>query len=214
MVLKSFIFLFLITGCSGQIIHQKQSHVPILKITEIGPNKWTSLTKQNLEHLLKIYDLTPILFTKDITIQSMVVPRSHPVLTLNTRYAESPQELLALFIHEQFHWWVAQQGTELEKAISELKDIYPSIPVKGAARSEYSSYLHLIVCLLEFETLVFYLGEDDANKLITKYINLENLYPWIYGEVRDKRIELNQILNRNKLKPGFLQNPTKKPSFS
>jgi hypothetical protein len=33
----------------------------------------------------KKYDLNPYIFTTKIAIQSMVIPHSHPVLTLNTR---------------------------------------------------------------------------------------------------------------------------------
>ena len=45
--------------------------------------------RDQLRRLLRIiYDLHKWLFTRDVLIQSGVIPHSHPVLTLNTRYLD------------------------------------------------------------------------------------------------------------------------------
>src|SRR5689334_3245027 len=62
--------------------------------------------REQLRRLLRTYDLHRWLFTRDILIQSGVIPHSHPVLTLNTRYLVDDTAELATFVHEQLHWFL------------------------------------------------------------------------------------------------------------
>src|SRR5690242_10916965 len=62
--------------------------------------------RDQLRRLLRTYDLHKWLFTRDILIQSGVIPHSHPVLTLNTRYLVDDTAELATFVHEQLHWFL------------------------------------------------------------------------------------------------------------
>jgi hypothetical protein len=68
-----------------------------------------------------------------------------------------------MFIHEQLHWWLDQKTEELIKAKAELKILYPSLPDVGIAKDTESSYLHFIICSLEYELLIHYLGLKQAN---------------------------------------------------
>ena len=214
MKLLTILFFLFLSGCTSQKAATPAPNGPELKITEINPNKWTALTRQNLEHLLSIYDLTPVIFTYDIQIESRVIPHSHPVLTLNTRYAEKPHKLLSVFIHEQLHWWVEGKVNELTASISELRQLFPTLPTQGVAKSDYSTYLHLIVCFLEYESLVHYMGATSANIQLDELIHEEKIYPWIYTQVKNRKSEIGRIVEKNNLKPVFLQKPTKKPPFS
>src|ERR1044071_6136285 len=60
--------------------------------------------RDQLRRLLRTYDLHKWLFLRDILIQSGVIPHSHPVLTLNTRYLD--EDTAQPFVHEQLHWFL------------------------------------------------------------------------------------------------------------
>lgn len=195
--------VLLISSCST-----KRTQVPStelarkeIRITEINPNKWTAITRQNLEHLLQIYNISPLLFTHEIHIQSQVIPQSHPILTLNTRYAEDPHKLMSLLIHEQLHWWAAQNKEQFDKAIFDLKNLYPVLPKEGIAKDEHSTYLHLAICFLEYETMIHFIKKPKANKILKDYIQKEKIYPWIYSEVYLKYKLIEEIMKRYNLSP-------------
>lgn len=173
-------------------------HEDVIEITELNPNRLTALTKQNLFHLAKVYDLKPFLFTKKIQVQSYVVPHSHPVLTLNTRNAEKPNQLLSTWLHEEFHWWADEKKKETQAAIAELKIMYPKIEGKPGS---HSNYLHFIVCFLEYQSLKFYLGENEAQSVIRGLIVNDKIYPAIYKEILHKDEGIARILRKNKLIP-------------
>jgi hypothetical protein len=173
-------------------IKDKLAGEPLI-IHELNANRRTSFTKQNLEQLIKVYDLNPIFFTRIINIQTGVIPQSHPVLTLNTRYAEDPYKLLASFIHEQLHWWVESQSQATERAMLQLRKQYPN--------NDQATNLHLIICYLEYRLLVHYLGEEKATMLLDELINIDGTYPWIYTEVTQENSPVVKIVQENELLP-------------
>lgn len=177
--LRVFISLVTILGFAGALQAQAQ-----LKITLKNNNQAEQLAQEELERLLKTYDLSPYFFTKEIVIESRVVPHSHPVLTLNTRDVGRPLELLTTFLHEQIHrslsdWPERVQVTE--KAIEELKGVFPNVPVGRpyGAKNQNSTYLHLIVCWLELQALQSYIGGPAARRVLVS----ETHYRWIYATV-------------------------------
>lgn len=197
-ILPLFLFmLFFVFGCSSANPDQSLSE---LKITEINPNKWTALTKQNLHHLVQVYDLTPLLFTRNIQIQSQVIPTSHPVLTLNTRNAEHPKKLLSSFLHEQFHWWGGMNQENFKLAVKELKKIYPTAPATKGSGPD-STFVHLIICYLERQALAFYLGDKEAKEIITAIMKKDKIYPWIYYQVLNKDFAIKKVVQKYKLLP-------------
>jgi hypothetical protein len=183
--------------------NQLKKPLPQLQITEIEPNKWTALTKQNLLQLFQVYDLTPLLFTRVIQVQSRVIPHSHPVLTLNTRFAEEPKKLLATWLHEELHWWVTFKKEQTQMALKELRRIYLQVP--GANESlRHAEYLHLIVCYLEYKSLISYLGEKEAKKIIVDLIKKDRIYPWVYTQVLYKNYAVEKIVHKYGLIPPGL----------
>jgi hypothetical protein len=60
-----------------------------------------ALTEQQLRRLLREYAVWDWIFTYDIRIETRVIPHSHPTLTLNTRYLDDDDRLMATFVHEQ-----------------------------------------------------------------------------------------------------------------
>ena len=201
-VMKLWIFLYLIllSSCTTKPV-AKELPVTAFTMSEINPNKWTALTRQNLEHLMQVYDLVPLLFTMEIHIESQVKSHSHPILTLNTRYAESPKKLLSVFVHEQLHWWAEKNQAEMNKAIEEIKVLFPTLPTTGIAKDTQSTYLHLIICFLEYEAMIHYLQKKDANKILKDFIQKDNIYPWINTQVYLKYKPIEAIVKKHKLSP-------------
>jgi hypothetical protein len=173
----------------------------MMSITEVNPNKWTALTRQNLEHLVQIYHLKPIFFTNKIVIESKVTPHSYPVLTLNTRFAEQPNKLLSVFVHEQLHWWSNKKKVEMKKAMQELKKIFPVLPKEGISKDGHSPYLHLIICFLEHQTMTHYLQKKEANRILKDFIQKDKIYPWINTQVYLKYKKLDGIVKKFNLSP-------------
>ena len=154
-------------------------------------------TKELLMEFLKKYDLNPYLLTKTIIIKSRVLSHSHPVLTINTKHNDDPDRLLSVFIHEQIHWFAFERRNKTSLAIREFMEIYPEIPVGNleGARSEYSSYLHLIICYLELQALKRYLGKKRAYSIIETHDH----YKWIYNTVVKDEKKIENILSRYNL---------------
>lgn len=205
--MQKFILIFLaliLSGCSSQA-KPKRDIASELEITEVNPNQWTALTKKNMLDLHKKYDLEPYLYTNKINIQSRVIPHSHPVLTLNTRNAEFPDKILSTWLHEEFHWWTEMNGENIDKAINEFKILYPKLPTEGGARNEYSTYLHLAVCYLEYKSIIHFLGESKAKKLINEFITKDQIYTWIYAQILENTDSIDAIVRKNNLLPNGLE---------
>ncbi len=136
-----------------------------------------------IEGFVEKHDLSPYVFTPLIRIQSMVIPHSHPVLTLNTRQISDPDRYLGLFLHEQIHWFFAanERGPQLKNFILRMKSKYPKVPSHkdGGGFDEESTYLHFGVCYYELKALTKYLGEKRAKEIF----ETEDVYAWIRKEV-------------------------------
>ena len=200
MMIRTFILLLVLCSCATKPNDPIISGA-VIRITEVGPNKWTAITRQNLEHLMQVYDLAPLLYTLDIQIQSQVVPHSHPILTLNTRYAEQPNKLLSVFVHEQLHWWGEKNKAEMNKAIEEIKILFPNLPKEGIAKDANSTYLHLVICFLEYKTMIHFLKKKEANKILKDFIQKDKIYPWINTQVYLKYKSIDAIIKKHKLSP-------------
>lgn len=150
--------------------------------------------KEQLERIIKQYQnqINQWIYTTKIVIDENAIPFSHPVLTLNCNYPDNDLQQLANFLHEQFHWLEEQRSEQREGAISEFKSMFPDVPVKGGtgARSSYSTYLHLIVCDLEYQAMTKVVGEKNTREILSGWKH----YTWIYDKVlNDQRIrDINQ----------------------
>jgi hypothetical protein len=189
--------ILFLSSCSSMRPEEKK---PKLEVTEVNPNKWTAITKQNLLHLTQIYDLEPFFFTRKVNIQSRVIPRSHPVLTLNTRNAENPKKILATFLHEELHWWLGIKKENLNAAIKDLKKIFPKVPSENK-RGTYSTYLHLVVNYLELRALEHYLGTKEARLILRSAMLKDKIYPWGYSKVLNNTKILKRVIEKHQLFP-------------
>lgn len=155
-----------------------------------------SQTRDRLQKLLRQYDLSKWTFTRKVMIEDKVIPHSHPVLTLSTR--GDADALLATFVHEQIHWFLDENSERTDKAIAELRDLYPKVPVgpPDGARNEGSTYLHLIVNYLEYEAVRELLGEEKAREMLGG----KGYYKWIYKTVLTDASRIKEVLERNRLR--------------
>jgi hypothetical protein len=154
-------------------------------------------TKQQLENLLSKYNLDKYLFSKEVVIAWLAVSHSDPVITLGTNHLENDNELLSVFLHEELHVYLGLNKENTENAISQLKSIYPDVPneSKGGAKTEYSTYLHLIVCFLEYEELTKIIGMDEAIKTLLS----NSKYKWVYEKVIKDYESIKKIIENSKL---------------
>lgn len=148
-------------------------------------------TADQLRALLDDYDVGRWVWTDRVRIAAGEIPHSHPVLTLHTRALGNPHDQLSTWLHEQFHWWVVERSEAEEGAIAAFRELFPEVPVGGreGGRDEYSTWLHLIVCDLEYQAMASLVGEERARELLAA----TNHYTWIYDAVlNDPRVrEIN-----------------------
>jgi hypothetical protein len=157
-------------------------------------------TKNQLQKIVKQYDVSKWIFTKKVLIDRDVQPpHSHPILTLNTRYLKDDELLLSTFVHEQTHWFYEEHDEQTKKAIAELKTIFPKVPVgfPDGARDEESSYLHLLVCYSEYQADKELLGELKARQVIEFWSN--HHYMWIYKQVLSEERKIAALIRKHKL---------------
>jgi hypothetical protein len=79
-------------------------------------------TRDQLRRLLTTYDVSPWIYTRSVVIDERAIPFSHPVLTLHTRHQQDDDLLLSTFVHEQFHWFLAERREASEQAIAGVPD--------------------------------------------------------------------------------------------
>jgi hypothetical protein len=148
--------------------------------------------REQLERILTKWDLSRWLFTRTVQIQSRVIPHSHPVLTLNTQYVDDEDDTrqLATLLHEQLHWFLT--GDTPHAAIADLERLYPTVPesLPEGANGRRSTYLHLLVCLLEFDAVRELLGDESARKVLAGF----GYYTWVYREVLERPEPIRKIL--------------------
>jgi hypothetical protein len=153
--------------------------------------------RDQLRRLLHTHDVRKWLFTRDVLIQAGVLPHSHPVLTLNTRYLDDDTAQLATFVHEQIHWFLTDhlERVKTDAALTELRALYPTVPtaLPTGASSERSTYLHLIVCSLELQALTELLGEPSARQQLERWTH----YTWVYWTVLTDTERLGGVLRRH-----------------
>jgi hypothetical protein len=150
--------------------------------------------------LIEQHDLSKWWFTDKIIIdESVRSPFSHPVLTLKASMPNNDPAGLSQLLHEQIHWFEDSKKKEVENTISVLRKIYPAVPVgyPDGARSEFSTYLHLAVCLMELDALTEVLGKEKAETVIAT--NGKYFYKWIYKTVLEDQAKIRKVLKKHDL---------------
>lgn len=172
---------------------------PHLEISLESGSEPEEKAKSLIEDFAKKYDLSKYFFTTKVHIQSFVIPHSHPILTLNTRTIKEPDRYLALFIHEQIHWFFDLDG-RAEKTkifIEKMKKKFPKVPSQkeGGARDDESTYLHLGVCYYELDQLSKLIGKGKAEQVF----KTDEIYSWVRQQVLVNKDFIQTALNETGL---------------
>lgn len=156
-------------------------------------------TKNQLQRLLKSYDVSKWIFTKKVVVDRDAIPHSHPVLTLSVRHLKDDELLLSTFVHEQIHWFIENNRAQTENAVAELKTIFPKVPVgfPEGAQDEESSYIHFFVCYLEYQADKELFGELKARQIMEFWTS--DHYTWIYKQVLTEEQKIGRIVRKYKL---------------
>lgn len=189
--MRSLTFLLMI-----MVVNTAMAQSPDIEITTKSNSTYEQKVAKRVEGLLEEYDLSKWIFTRKVLVEDHVIPHSHPVLTLNTK-KQGNDGLLSTFIHEQLHWHFEEHKDAERAAIAELKTMYKDVPVGNGegARDEYSTYLHLMVCYLEYVGLMELVGKERAEAVITKM----NHYKWIYRQVLKDGEVISALIDKHQL---------------
>jgi hypothetical protein len=66
-------------------------------------------------------------FTDRVVLDDGSISHSHPVLTIGarTKAVRTDKGLLAVYVHEQIHWFLSGHPVRLRRALTDLKARYP-----------------------------------------------------------------------------------------
>ncbi|MEP6904016.1 MAG: hypothetical protein ABJA66_20000 [Actinomycetota bacterium] len=194
LLLSSIMSLFL-TGfvCS-------QNKVALIEISiKHNEDRNELLTKNQLQRLIKLYDVSKWIFTKKVMIDREAIPHSHPILTLHTRHLKDDELLLSTFVHEQMHWFFVQKNKETFEAVKDLKELFPKVPIGfPGGGDEESTYTHLLVCYSEYQADKELFGELKARQIMEFWST--DHYTWIYQQVLGKEREIGSVIRKYNLK--------------
>ena len=149
-----------------------------------------------VQRLIDEHDISDWMFTDRIVVdRDTRIPHSHPVLTLNINYRDDDNDILGDVIHEQMHWFLLADQSALGAAIREMRERYPNSPdgPPAGARDLDSTFLHLVVCSLEYLALEHKIGRAATEKQILS----KPYYTWVFKTVVDDREFLREILLGN-----------------
>jgi hypothetical protein len=193
--------VFLATAPLGAVpwSYHQAAQPPSVRIDLAHNTEREQKTKEALEQVLATYNLSKYTFTRRVVIQEGAVNHAMPVLTLNVRFALSPDDLLSSYIHEQLHWHTqGGRSPQQQGAVAELRRLYPRAPVglpEGAERA-FSTYGHLVVCYLEMVAGRELLGPERARAVIAR----KDHYTWIYATVVRDEGRIAAVVDRHGLR--------------
>ena len=189
-----------VTSFAGQ--SKPPADAPVV-IKTFGGKPEELAIKMRLEALLEKYDLEPYLYTKEVNIQQGTIPHSHPVLTLSTDFKNSDTYLLSVFLHEQMHWYSLAKEYDVEALGNTLFEMYPEVPVDlpEGGGSRMGTYLHILVCYLEYHALSKVIGEEKALEHM-QFMTTQH-YTWIFKTIIKDRDKLKTLYDKYGLLDDF-----------
>jgi len=185
-----------LAGPTGVVAQRHEEPRIVIRLEHGTPRE--QLAKATLEAVLASVSPVRYTFTHEIVIAGGAINHAFPVLTLNVLFAESGDDLLSTFVHEQLHWYLRDHDAQQRAAVADLRRIYPVVPVglpKGAD-SEYSTYGHLVDCYLELEADRQLLGPDRALAVVRR----KPWYTWIYSTVLSDERTIAAVVDRHRLR--------------
>jgi hypothetical protein len=161
--------------------------------------------QSRLRALLSDHPLDPWTFTETVRIAEGEMPHSHPVLTMNTAYANDPVMALSEFLHEQLHWFEEAHAGPRDRFIAATQLAYPKVPAARpeGAGGESSTRLHLLVCHLEHQALASLIGRGPAR--VAMHRLSRHHYNWVYRTILRDETLLADLVRAHGLLPAALR---------
>ncbi|NMO20659.1 hypothetical protein HPC49_12335 [Pyxidicoccus fallax] len=201
--MRSLLMLFMVIGlgCRSAPPARRTAAIDIALVHDSVPEQQT---REQLRRLLEQFDVSPWLYTRTIQIDERAIPHSHPVLTLHTRHLAQDMQLLSTFVHEEMHWFLDERAEATQRAMAELRELYPTLPVgfPDGARDLESSYLHVLVNALEYAAMQRVAGRDTATRVLDFWVN--DHYRALYRIVLKDEARIRELLVRHGLVPEGL----------
>jgi hypothetical protein len=129
--------------------------------------------------VLAEHDLRCWMFTDLVTIDENLRfgGVSHPLTLSAALLLRRPAMALTVFLHEQLHW---MEGPGTEALAVEFSQRWPDPPPRPAGGTDArSTWTHLSVCALEYQSLAQILGVAAAEAELRQHHG----YSWIYEQI-------------------------------
>ena len=157
--------------------------------------------KEQMERLARQYDLKKFTVTRDIMIERGAMNHSYPLLTLNLRFLDNDDLAISAYVHEQGHWVLMERHRNDNRSLfDDLQRTFPNMEVQTPAGDGElrSSYLHIAVCMLEWQAMEDLVGPARARKAIEW--KRGDHYKAIYSTVLTQREQVENVLSRYAVK--------------
>lgn len=131
-----------------------------------------------LRAVLAEHDVRRWMFTDLVMVDEMIVGGfSHPMTFNPDLLLQRPARALTTFLHEQIHWlWLPG----LDTATTEVSKRWPDPPpLPAGGHDAESSWLHLSVCALEYQSLGEVIGDEAATAELAQH----KVYGWMYAQI-------------------------------
>ena len=183
--------IFALISLPGIVLAQ----TPELNIKLQHNSQREHLRRAQILDLAAKYDLKRYTITRNIVIDETAINHSYPVLTLNLRFFDNDDRTLSIYVHEQAHWVLGERHRDKwREMFQELKRTYPALriePPHGDGK-EGSSYMHLVVIMLEWQALEDLIGARRARDVL-KFKREQN-YKALFTTVMDNREQMEKFL--------------------
>jgi hypothetical protein len=174
---------------------------PKLNITLQHNSAGEQKRKEQIERLAAQYDLAKYTITRDIVVDQQAINHSAPVLTQNLRFLDNDDRALSAYVHEQAHWLLMERHRgQAREMLPELIRMFPNMsiaPPQGDG-NEGTSYIHLVVLMLEWQALEDLIGTDRARAVME--FKRQDHYKALYANVMDNRQQMEKFLKRYSVK--------------
>ncbi|MFH0883666.1 MAG: hypothetical protein V2A56_11825 [bacterium] len=149
--------------------HAADAQKDSVSVRMVAGNLREAIANRQVVNLIGEYSLYNWLFTRDIVIDEKARPHSHPVLTLNASYLQEDKKALAIFLHQEFRWYLDQNARNVNTVVKELMkrpdQLIPNIT--QTIDNDSLSWLNLLACTMETDALKQTLGETNTDSLLT-----------------------------------------------
>ena len=178
-----------------------QAKTPKLNITLQHNSPAEQKRKEQIERLASKYDLAKYTITRDIVVDQHAINHSAPVLTQNLRFLDNDDRALSAYVHEQAHWLLMERHRgEAREMLPELMRMYPNIEIAPpyGDGNRGTSYIHLVVLMLEWQGLEDLIGAERARAVME--FKRQDHYKALYATVMENRPQMEKFLKRYSVK--------------